>query len=63
MLERFRKGKTAVDAGIPVAIDWEEFQPDEYDPEMDGDDTVHHDRLAPYIPRDLLLKHKDESDV
>lgn len=63
MFERFKKGKTALDAGIPVATNWEEFQPDTYNGSEDGDDTVHHKRLAPYVHRDLVMKHRQESDV
>jgi hypothetical protein len=56
------KGITPADAGVDVVTTWEEFEPDDYDGRLDGDDRVHHGSHAHMLDLSKLAAHRAETD-
>jgi hypothetical protein len=63
MLQRLLKGKTSADVNALTATNWADFQPDDYDGKEDGNDSIHHAKLEPKVPKELLVEHEKESET
>lgn len=44
-----------------VATTWDEFEVEDYDGLLDGDDSIHHEALKHTVSAELLNKHLAES--
>jgi hypothetical protein len=60
--QRFRKGVTAKEANALVATDWSDFEPDEYDPSEDGDDSEHHKSMKGMISPSKIIEAVKEDE-
>lgn len=58
MLRGIFRGATALPREH-VATTWDEFEPEDYDGLLDGDDSIH-EGIHP-VDQDLLVKHLTES--
>jgi hypothetical protein len=54
--QRFRKGKTAKEASSVVSTTWAGYEPDDYDPEDDGTDEIHHTKMQHFIPQEKVIE-------